>query len=297
MSDDPHTVRLDCEDPHVVRWAAGALGALGAAFAVLLVVYEQMGWPSAHGVAGAALAAAVLAGTARVTNKWKGKLRTATMNAIGAAGIVVGIVALPTSVHLTWAAFSRIDPVAWPYGGLFEVPRLAGDEPVRGTGCGAHPHTKVTGTSIPDGTWFGAVRGLDDTNLIFDLICAYSDEDDARLNPSYADLAATGRIARHPAASATWLTLNANSKVRTVAIGPNFRYREASWTAAGECVDDRAGGRLVTDVEVWLLIEDGRAVLAVRVCDVPDGTSSRSAALRRPSDVLRSESSVAFGHF
>ena len=75
--------------------------------------------------------------------------------------------------------------MAWPHGGLLEVPRLANDEPVRGTGCGGHTETtRVTPTTIPDGTWFGAIQSVDDTpSLAFDLICAYESEAQARRTP------------------------------------------------------------------------------------------------------------------
>ncbi len=168
--------------------------------------------------------------------------------------------------------------MAWPHGGLLEVPRLANDEPVRGTGCGAHTETtRVTPTTIPDGTWFGAIRSVDDDtpSLAFDLICAYESEAQARKNPSYAALAADDEIVQYPRTRPTWLTVNANSRVRTVPIATNFRYREGQWSASGDCTDRSGRDQpLVTGVHVWLVIVDDQAVLAVRLCDLERAPAS-----------------------
>jgi hypothetical protein len=257
------------DTPHLEQRAIAALVVLSLFLGVLPQFYEPLGWSGAHRTAGTLLAAAVFGLGAAIAKPVRRRGLTIAANFVMAAALV-GALVLPYALHEGLALAARPDPVAWPHGDLFAVPKLATEEPVRGTGCGADPNsTRVTESTIPDGTWFGAVRSVDGAaSLSFDLMCAYPSEADAESNPAYNDLDAAGQIIRHPSENPTWVAMNASKRVRTVPLAERFRFRDGAWSASGDCLDGGKSVEIRTDVPVWLVIQGGHAVLAERLCDL-----------------------------
>ena len=70
----PLVVQVDAQPPHLLRWIGAALTGLGTVFGVLLVVYEQLGWPRAHAFAGGVIAAMVLAGATGLAKRSRSTL-------------------------------------------------------------------------------------------------------------------------------------------------------------------------------------------------------------------------------
>jgi len=145
-------------------------------------------------------------------------------------------------------------PDVFPYDSFRDVPQL-GDEPVRGTGCGADGSI---GDVIPDGIWPGFVS-VGEGAVSVDLIC-----------PFVPDVAA-GIIAEGTAniihGDPSYLVVNNNERERTVPTSANLALRDGAWSG-GDCLEgsyDPARGR--ADRMAWVNIADGVATYVFWDCE------------------------------
>ena len=256
------------------RWITFGAGVLVAVFGIFPLLFQAFGWSNGHVFLGSLLAGVILAlGLAladRAFRRTRTGRRAFVVGAATASAGVLAAVALPTLTHVTLNYMALPEAERWAYLDTLDIPVLADDEPVRGTGCGGHPDsTRVSDTSIPDGYWYGTIqRGDDAGELKFDLICVYASDVDARENPAYQTLQREGRVTTvTPTRGVTWIMLDRTNKTRDVPLASNFRYREAAWLS-GTCVIAGGTKQLAFGVQAWLVIRNGRATLAVRQCNL-----------------------------
>lgn len=156
--------------------------------------------------------------------------------------------------------------LVFPYDDVGDVPQL-GNEPVRGTGCGANGQV---GETIPDGMWAGFVT-VDGDTVGIDLLCIYTAETaqefvDLSDNVIWADVDST--------------IVNNNERVRTMPAASDIQLRDALFDSSSGCVEASA---LLPDVDhspyaAWVNIEGGAVTWVVWGCDVLDAGAEPSPA-------------------
>jgi hypothetical protein len=166
---------------------------------------------------------------------------------------------LPASLAEAWGSEGgcRSDGEPFPFPDAVAVPQL-GDEPVRGSGCGADGSI---GDRLPDGTW--SVRALrsDGQTLDVDITCIF-----------YGDEALQRSAAAGALPNDLWYEVNGSDRSRSITLAPRFQLRYAS---RGEvdftCVDSGRPARftesnLWNEIPGWLVVRDGEAQLLLITC-------------------------------
>ena len=141
----------------------------------------------------------------------------------------------------------------FPYDDFGDVPQL-GDEPVRGTGCGANGQVDET---IPDGIWAGFVT-VDGDAVGIDLLCVYTTQSaeqfvDASDHVIWADGDST--------------IVNNNERVRTMPAAADLQLRDALFDSNGNCVEAPELPNIDhSPYPVWLNIAGGEVTWVVWGC-------------------------------
>ena len=166
-----------------------------------------------------------------------------------------------------------------PYINFWGVPQL-GCEPVAGTGCGGDGSI---GDVIPDGLWKGNIENFDNatiessTSLEFDLVCAYIGEVGRQMFDDF--MAEHPDYGSPPFINGEWI-VNNNERMRTVPLADGFHVTQAygvplevldDGTIEYACGGSDYGPRVEPSddggiYEVWLYIDNGEAVEALKGC-------------------------------
>jgi hypothetical protein len=154
------------------------------------------------------------------------------------------------------APMPAVEPLTnpvFPYDDFGDVPQL-GNEPVRGTGCGANGQIDET---IPDGIWAGFVT-VDGDTVGIDLLCVYTAQNaeqfvDASDHVIWTDGDST--------------IVNNNERVRTMPDASDLQLRDAVVRSNAYCVEAPE----LPDVDhspypAWLNIEGGEVTWVVWGC-------------------------------
>ena len=154
------------------------------------------------------------------------------------------------------------EPVVFPYATFGDVPRL-GNEPVRGTGCGADGSI---GDVIPDGIWAGFVDvPAPGERLSVDLLCIFTPESAPGVLAGGTATILVPNGGTEP--DVNYLVVNNNERERSVPASPAIEYRDAIFDG-DQCVE----GSLLSDIDhtgyqAWINIEGGAATWVIWGCD------------------------------
>ena len=158
------------------------------------------------------------------------------------------------------APMPAVEPLTnpvFPYEDFADVPQL-GNEPVRGTGCGANGQIDET---IPDGIWAGFVTVDGDTAGI-DLLCVYT----AQSAEQFID--ASDHVIWTDGDSTI---VNNNERVRTMTTASDLQLRDALFDSNGNCAEAPE----LPDIDhspypAWLNIAGGEVTWVVWGCAAPE---------------------------
>lgn len=149
------------------------------------------------------------------------------------------------------------------YGGFEDVPKL-GEEPVRGTNCGAGGQI---GDVIPDGLWAGYVEALEFDaagagTVGIDLLCIFFG-DSARAVAAEG----TANILSH---DPDYLIVNNNERVRTLPTAPSLVLRESVVSGDNSCVEASPGSFVEPgprpDTQAWIRVAGGAVTWVLWGC-------------------------------
>ena len=155
----------------------------------------------------------------------------------------------------------------WPYGEFWNVPQL-GDEPVRGSGCGA---SGQVGSTIPDGLWAGYVSHDPATDTLWvDLLCIFAG--------AAADAVRAEGTATIVHDEPDYLVVNNNTQRRQVAnntrailesddVGDGCRPFGVSGADVGGPHLTDLGALIHPDHQAWIRIDRGAATWIAYGCD------------------------------
>jgi hypothetical protein len=154
------------------------------------------------------------------------------------------------------APMPAVEPLTnpiFPYDDFGDVPQL-GNEPVRGTGCGANGQI---GETIPDGTWAGFVT-VDGDSVGIDLLCVYT----AQSAEQFVD--ASDHVIWTDGDSTV---VDNNERVRTMPAASDLQLRDALFDSNGNCVEAPELPDLDhSPYPAWLNIEGGAVTWVVWGC-------------------------------
>lgn len=155
----------------------------------------------------------------------------------------------------------------WPY---YEVPQM-GTESVRGTGCGS---TGGLGETLPDGVWnvlVGDGTGGDEfwtsSRITVDVRCVYSGVGGQQLWTAACNADPTSDSCQQQ--SAEWYVVNANGRLRTMAVSPGVQYGVGALGAspcASVTTDRNAGDAPWRFMDSWITVDGGQVTAVVSAC-------------------------------
>ncbi len=153
--------------------------------------------------------------------------------------------AAPDTTSLAGAIGDNL--VFWSY---FEVPQL-GDEPVRGSGCGANGSLPP---QLPDGLWLAEIASWGASTMDVDIVCVYFG--DAGREMLAQACAADPESDECIQADPEWFWVNTSTKLRTMPVASNVTYVAGS---LGEPItrDPSSPDATWSGYSTWLLIENG----------------------------------------
>lgn len=171
---------------------------------------------------------------------------------------------LPTTSSAAAAATSWGN---WPY---YEVPQM-GTESVRGTGCGS---TGGLGETLPDGVWnvlVGDGTGGDEfwtsSRITVDVRCVYSGVGGQQLWTAACTADPTSDSCQQQ--SAEWYVVNANGRLRTMAVSSGVQYGVGALGAspcASPPTERSASDAPWRYMDSWITVDGGQVTAVVSAC-------------------------------